>query len=245
MSPIKFTDRIHDGNLEKRLRFSTKQYPKLDDDGFYDLICNLYWQLQHRIPSGPAWLGNGLMQWPQDLIAYQELMWDLKPDLVVETGTAGGGCTLFFASVLELMRISGRIADYQVVTVEVSPNNPSPDVAKNPRIHCIKGDSVSAEALDRVRSFWASSKTTMVFLDSGHDQPHVSEEIEAYSPLVSLGSYLIVEDTTLDYVQPYNYTGPLGAVKQFLENHEGWAIDRYPERWPISLHPCGYLKRVG
>lgn len=221
------------------IRFASKEYPKLDDDALYDLICNLHWQLQHRQPNGPSWLGYGMSQWPLDLISYQELLWKVKPQLIIETGTAGGGCTLFFASILDFM----RVIDYKILTVDFPSNQTNPDTLKHPHIIYIQGNSESAEVVGRVRSYWNPDKSTMVFLDSSHDQPHVSVEMETYHSLVSVGSYMVVEDTWLGYSLPCQ-PGPLAAVKQFLEKHDGWTIDSFPERWLCSQNPCGYLKKV-
>lgn len=221
------------------LRFASKEYPKLDDEGLYDLVCNLHWQLQRRQPNGPSWLGYGMSQWPLDLISYQELLWKVKPQLVIETGTAGGGCTLFFASILDFMKVQ----NYKILTVDFPSNQANPDILKHPHIVYIRGNSESAEVMGEVRSYWNPDKTAMVFLDSSHDQPHVSVEMESYSPLVSVGSYMVVEDTWLGYSLPCQ-PGPLAAVKLFLEKHDGWEIDRFPERWLCTQHPCGYLKRV-
>ena len=224
--------------MDSSIRFASKPYPKLDDDGLYDLICNLHWQLQHRQPNGPSWLGYGMSQWPHDLIAYQELLWSMKPELIIETGTGGGGCALFFASILDWMK-----TDYKIIAIDLPSNMPNPDIHKNPRIVYLQGLSESEEIIRKVKSYWNAGKRTMVFLDSSHDQPHVSDEMEAYSPLVSVGSYMVVEDTWLGYSLPCQ-PGPLAAVKLFLEKHSGWVIDGHPERWLCSQNPCGYLKKV-
>lgn len=218
------------------VRFASKPYPKLDDDALYDLVCNLHWQFQHRQPNGPSWIGYGVMQWPQDLVSYQELLWRVKPRLVVETGTGGGGCSLFFASILDHAKM-----DYRVIAIDLPGNNTNPNLLTHPKISYLAGDSV--QLIGEVRKYWNPDAPTMVFLDSAHDQPHVSDEMEAYGPLVSVGSYMVVEDTWLGYSLPCQ-PGPLAAVKLFLEKHGGWEIDRWPERWLGSQNPCGYLKKV-
>lgn len=227
------------------VRFASKQYPKLDDDGLYDLLCNLNFQLQHRQPHGTVWLGYMGMQYPQDLISYQEILYDVKPQLIIETGTGGGGCTLFFASVLDSMIISGRIKDYRIVTIDYmeKPMQPTLDMLKHPRIVFVNKDSLNPETVQIVKTYWNPDVATMVFLDSSHGENIVSAEMELYGSLVSVSSYMVVEDTCLGY---YTFVGngPLHAVKQFLEKHDGWIIDRFPERWLCTQHPCGWLRRT-
>lgn len=223
------------------IRFATKTYERLDDDEFYDLICNLHWQIHERLPNSPSWMGQLMMQWPQDIIAYQELLWKLKPQLVIETGTGGGGCTFFFASVLDQMVRMGVLQeDYEIVSIDYQENEVS---IVHPRVTFLKGDSESSEIIEAVRQRWNSDKTTVVFLDSAHDQAHVLKEMESYGPLVSIGSYMVVEDTWLSY-SGGDTQGPLAAVRYWVQTHDGWEMDRWFERWLCSQHPCGWLKRV-
>lgn len=227
-----------------QIRFATKQYPKLDDDALYDLICNIHYQLQHRQPHGPVWLGYGMQQWHQDLISYQRIIWDVKPNLIIELGTGGGGCTLFFASILELMDTRKRIIDYKILTIDLPSNNPNPDLRNHPHIVYIQGDSESVEVIEKVKSFWRSDKVTMVFIDTAHNPEHVFKEMEAYSPLVSVGSYMVVEDTWLGYSIFCGDRGPMAAVEKWIKKHDNWVVDTFFNRWLLTQHPCGWLKRV-
>lgn len=221
------------------IRFSEKKYKTLDDDGLFDLICNLHWQLHERLPTSPSWMGHLMMQWPHDLVAYQELLWEVKPQLVIETGTGGGGCAFFFASVLDQMVRMNVIQDYEIVSIDYQKNGGG---VVHPGITFLNGDTESHEIIDVVRQHWSPSKVTTVFLDSAHDQAHVFKEMEIYGPLVSIGSYMIVEDTWLSYSQG-DRGGPLTAIERWLELHDGWKVDRWFERWLCSQHPCGWLKR--
>lgn len=221
------------------IRFATKTYEKRNDDELYELRCRMYYQLKHMQVESPHWMHTVMMQYPSELISYQEILWIVKPQLVIETGTAGGGCTFFFATILDMMITLGRIEDYEVVSIDI--NNP-PDI-QHPKITFTKGDTESAEIIEEVKRHWSLEKATMVFLDSAHDKRHVLAEMEAYGPLVSVGSYMVVEDTVFGYLQPDD-NAALAAVEQWMSTHDGWEIDRWPERWLITHHPCGWLKRV-
>ena len=219
------------------IRIASKSYPDLDDDGLYDLICNLHYQIIHRQPDGVNWLGYGMQQWPQDLVAYQEIIYQVKPHLIIETGTGGGGCPLFWASILDLM----KVGDYKIVTIDYQgPQHP--DAERHPHIICIRGYSTAPEVIEKVKSFWGG-QTTMVFLDSDHTTQNVSNEMEAYGPLVSVGSYMVVEDTIYGATTVHP-TGPAQAVAEWLRTHPNWVIDGHPERWMCTQHPFGWLRRV-
>jgi len=230
--------------LSSTIKYASKQYPKLDDDELYDLLCNLNYQLQHRQPHSPMWFNYMGMQYPQDLISYQEILWKVKPTLVVETGTLGGGCTLFFAFILDSMMRLGRIPDYRIVTIDIRPDlSLHPELMAHPRINFLNGNSVSPETVEKVKSHWKPGMVTAVFLDDGHSMDDVLAEMEAYGPLVSVGSYMVAEDTCFGYYLPVG-NGPLHAVEEYLKRHGEWEIDRFPERWLCTQHPCGWLRRV-
>lgn len=226
--------------LTNGIRFASKEYPKLNDDELYDLVCNLHYQIQHRLPTGPMWLEYMLQQWPQDLISYQRILWQIRPELIMEMGTGGGGCTLFFASILDLMKVE----NCKIVTVDLPSNQPNQDILNHPHIVYIQGNNESVEVIEKIKSYWSPSKTTILFLDSAHDSEHVSKEMEAYGPLVSVGSYMVVEDTYLGYSTYCGDHGPMASVDKWIREHDNWVVDHFFDEWMITQNPCGYLRRM-
>ena len=184
-----------------------------------------------KVWADTFWLGVNAFKTPTDLWVYQEMIHELRPDLVIETGTYWGGSALFFAHVLEMVGCG------QVVTIDVEERKrPS-----HPRLSFLLGSSVAPEILDAVGDM-ARGKKVMVVLDSDHSKEHVMAELRAYSPLVTPGSYLVVEDTN---TKDESGTGPVHAVLDFLGTPEGAAfeIDRTREKHGLTFCPCGFLKR--
>lgn len=205
-------------------------------------------------PIGPmSWLGVGMLQVPSDLIAFQEIAYKVHPELLIEVGTGGGGSTYFYYSILDMLKRFGHFKDFMIITIDINDNNIFRDI-KVPCIKFLKGDSTNLNIFNTVKSYWKENISTMVILDSDHSAPHVIKEIELYSSLVSENSYIVVQDTIIDYFDvvngKYDYDrtnnligGPLNAVLKFLDTHNEFEIDREPERWLINQSPCGYLKR--
>lgn len=200
------------------------------------------------------WLGVPIIQIPQDIIAIQEIIWKIKPDLIVETGIARGGSILFYASILKLVGNRGIVLGIDVdirahnrKTIEEHP------VYDSKFIKLIEASSVSAEAVDTVRKFAEQAKKILVILDSNHTHEHVLKELELYSPFVSTESYLIVLDTIIDQLpaeiigsRPWGHgNSPKSAVDQFLSKNHNFQIDRdIDAKLLISVGPAGYLKRI-
>jgi cephalosporin hydroxylase len=182
------------------------------------------------------WLGVPLLKSPLDCWVYQELIHDLRPDLIIETGTDLGGSALFFASVCDLVD-HGR-----VVSVDLRPAAR----VTHPRITFLVGDSTSAEVLDDVRQAAAGAERVMVILDSDHHAAHVARELRAYREFVSLGSYLVVEDTNVNGhpVMPEHGPGPYEAVEEFLRQDSDFQVDKSREKFLMTYFPNGFLKRV-
>ncbi|KXZ54516.1 hypothetical protein GPECTOR_4g581 [Gonium pectorale] len=195
------------------------------------------------------WLGAAVQQNPFDMYAIMDIIHNVQPDLVVETGTANGGSALMWASMMELTRPgSGR-----VVTVDVNEpkfaENWGGKSAKDPTNHTlwskyvtfIKGSTLDGKVLETVRSAASAAKSVVVLLDSDHTEHHVELEAKAYCPLVSEGSYCIVQDTKLSRFSAVG--GPAPGIKRFLESTKDFVIDR--DREPFyTQHVGGYLKRV-
>lgn len=194
------------------------------------------------------WLGVQILQFPTDMMVYQEIITEVKPDYVIETGTFRGGLTLYLASVLEYVNPAGK-----VITVDIEPSmweETVKDIKTRPagklleRIEFIKGSSIAPETLERITKQVGSGHKVLVLLDSVHTKGFVLDELRLYSPLVSPGSYVIVNDTNLDKTKLVNYEeGPLAAVKEFMANTKEFTIDHSRTRFYITCAPSGFLKR--
>ncbi len=185
--------------------------------------------------SQTRWLGARALKNPLDLWIYQEIINDTRPDVIVETGTAHGGSAAFLAGICEL------VGSGEVISIDIEPV--SPDYPQHSLITYLGGRSSTAdEVLAEVRAR-TKGKRTMVILDSDHSQAHVAAELKAYGPLVSPGCYLIVEDTNIGLVSRDLLPGPAQAVKTFLAQTQEFETDTSCERYLITNHPGGYLRR--
>lgn len=187
------------------------------------------------------YLGIQSAQYPADNWVMQEIISEIKPDFVVETGTAAGGTALFYADILEKVNNEGN-----VITVDIDPHDPKVSQFKTwrERVTYIKGSSVSPEVFDVIKRRVQGHKV-IVSLDSLHWKPHVLRELELYSALVPPGSYIIVQDTQFTgHPIPEGSEGPWEAVEEFLKKNKDFIIDRSRERHLVTANPSGYLKRV-
>ena len=192
-----------------------------------------------------SWLGIRVQQFPEDLITYQSLIYKIKPDVVVETGTFYGGSAVYFATVLREVNPDGRVITVDITDEywqkTVSAGLIPEDLAH--RIEFIRGDSTSAEVSSKIRQECAG-KRVLVFLDSLHTKEHVLKELEAYSPLVQKGSYIIVSDTHQDLIYyTHSGKGPMAAVENFLARTEDFEADKSLPPFFFSASPSGFLKR--
>lgn len=186
------------------------------------------------------WLGVPIWKNPKDLWIYQEILWDVRPDLIIETGTNLGGSAYFFASLLDLIH---RDAPARVITVDIMRRKGQPE---HPRIEYVKGSSVAPEVVAQLRAAAASAQVVMVVLDSDHHRDHVLAELRALHDLVTPGSYLCVEDTNINGhpVNPFFGPGPWEAVDQFLAEQPQFEPDRSREKFMETFNPRGYLRRA-
>jgi cephalosporin hydroxylase len=188
------------------------------------------------------WMGIPILKLPSDMWLYQDVIWQTRPDLVVETGTNRGGSALFFANLFDLMGTEGR-----VITVDIQrcpEGYPS-----HRRIQFITASSTAPETLAAIRSQIDASDRVMVILDSDHSEKHVREELRLYSPLVSPGCYLVVEDTNVNGHPVYREygPGPMEALLDFLATDSGadFESDRSKDKeFGFTFHPGGWLRRV-
>ena len=214
-----------------------------------------------------TWLGRPIIQFPQDIQIIQELIWSIKPDLVIETGIAHGGSLILSASMLALLDVSeaietGRTFDpaksaRKVVGIDIdirAHNRVAIDAhPMRSRIDIIEGSSVDAEVVAQVQNIAEGKERVLVLLDSLHTHDHVVAELDAYSPLVSVGSYCVVFDTIIESFptgffpdRPWDVgNNPKTAVDQFLTTSNDFEVDHgIQERLAITYAPGGFLKRV-
>ena len=199
-----------------------------------------------------SWMGRPIIQYPQDIIAMQEIIWNVRPDLIIETGIAHGGSLIFYASMLELLGEEGKVLG---IDVDVRKHNRH-EIEKHPmykRISMIEGSSIDESVVETVREYSRGRKRVLVCLDSLHTHDHVLRELEAYSPFVTTGSYCVVFDTIVeDLPDEYSADRPWGkgnnpktAVWKFLEGNDRFMIDKEIEnKLLITVCPEGYLKCV-
>jgi cephalosporin hydroxylase len=186
-----------------------------------------------------TWLGHPIWQNVLDLWTIQETIAEVRPHLLIESGTNRGGSSMFFAHLFDLM------GHGQVVTVDVERMHE----LSHPRITYLIGNSTSPEIVGRVRDrAAATSGPVMVILDSDHSAQHVERELECYAPLVTLGSYCLVQDGVIDTLSEFRggRPGPLRAIERFLTSTDMFELDcERSERFLISHHPKGWLRRKG
>lgn len=204
-----------------------------------DRFHNLFYasKLANKTWGNAFWLGTRAKKCPLDLWNYQEIIFEVRPDVIVECGTSHGGCTLFLASVCDLVN-AGRVVSIDLVKKKERP--------KHKRVKYLVGSSTSGKVVEEVRSLIGKGDKVMVVLDSDHNKGHVLEELRAYSPLVSRGSFLVVEDTNLNGhpVEPFFGPGPMEAVEEFLGENKDFVVDESREKFFLTFNPKGYLRRV-
>lgn len=205
-----------------------------------------------------SWLGRPIIQNPIDIVAMQEIIWDVKPDLIIETGIAHGGSLIFSASMLELNAIGGGPSDAEVlgIDIEIRPHNRQ-QIEAHPmskRITMIEGSSIAPDVIERVRQKACTKKRILVCMDSNHTHDHVLAELNAYADLVSHGSYCVVFDTFVEDVpadvfkdRPWHPgNSPKSAVLEYLKTHPEFEVDkRIEQKLLITVAPDGYLRRIG
>lgn len=210
----------------------------------------------HKYAYNFRWLGRPVIQFPQDLVAMQEILWRVQPDLVIETGIAHGGSLIFSASMLELIAACGGPADARVLGIDIDIRAHNREaIEAHPmarRIDMIQGSSVAPDVVAQVRAAAAKCQRVLVILDSNHTHEHVLAELQAYAPLVTVGSYCIVFDTLVEDMPASSITdrpwgpgnSPKTAVREFLRGHQEFEVDRSIEhKLLITVAPEGYLLR--
>jgi cephalosporin hydroxylase len=198
------------------------------------------------------WLGRPIIQFPQDIIAMQEIIWAVKPDLIVETGIARGGSLIFYASLLELIGGNG-----QAIGIDIDIRKPNRvEIEEHPmskRIRMIEGSSTSETVANQVYALARGKRRVLVALDSAHTHEHVLKELYLYSGLVTKGSYLVVFDTIVEDMPDNSFpdrpwgkgNNPKTAVREFLKSNDRFVVDKEIEnKLLITVAPDGYLKCI-
>jgi len=214
------------------------------------------------------WMGRPIIQYPQDIVAMQELIWSVKPDLIIETGIAHGGSLIFSASMLALLDMTEAIeaGDSTLnlhasrrkvigVDIDIRAHNRAAIEAHplSSRIEMIQGSSIAPETIDQVKAAASGYQRVMVCLDSNHTHDHALAELVAYAPLTSVGSYCVVFDTVVEDLPAEMFpdrpwgpgNNPKTAVWEYLKSHPEFVVDKgLDDKLQISVAPEGFLKRV-
>ncbi len=209
---------------------------------YYSNVAGLTW-------SDTWWMGTPVLKCPLDLWIYQEIIFRVKPDLIIETGTYKGGTAHFFASMLDILKASspsrerGVGGEAEVVTIDIEEY---PDRPTHPRITYLHGSSTDPKIVQHIAERAAAATSVLIILDSDHSMAHVRLEMELYAPFVTKGRYLIVEDTNINGnpVLPESGPGPNEAIEDYLQSHPEFTIDRSMEKLLMTFNPGGYLKKA-
>ena len=220
---------------------SVLELPQAEEAEFIDRFHKLVYEAgaKGKTWGAASYMGNKLWKFPSDLQLYQELIWDLKPKLIIETGTAFGGSALYFAHLLD------QLGSGKVVSIDIQPVKP--DYPRHPRITYLGGQSsTSTLVLRDVQAYYTIyGGPTLVILDSDHSKAHVLAELNAYRSFVSPGGYLVVEDTNINGhpAFPDFGPGPYEALEEWLPRHIEFKVDeRRQERYLFTFHT--WLRRL-
>lgn len=197
------------------------------------------------------WMGRPIIQLPTDIVAMQDVIWRTRPDLIIETGVAHGGSVIFSASMLQLLGGDRHVIG---IDIDIREHNRK-EIEKSPvfsRITLLEGSSTDEDIVRNVYDIAKNYRKIMVILDSDHTESHVLKELHAYAPLVSNGCYLVVYDTSVEYMpddlnadRPWSVrNNPFTAVKKFLESDQTFEIDHEIESYlMITNAPSGWLRK--
>jgi cephalosporin hydroxylase len=218
---------------------------------------SLEWMLhadKHKYIYNFNWMGRPIIKFPQDIIALQEVIWEVKPDLIIETGIAHGGSIIFSASMLELLGNDGKVI---AVDIDIREHNRI-EIEKHPmmkRITMLQGSSVDPAIVKQIADYAKGFKNVLVCLDSNHTHQHVLDELRLYAPLVSLNSYIILPDTLIEFFPKGYYThnrpwdvgdNPYTAMETFLQENDNFVKDEsVTDKLLITeAYGGGFLKKI-
>ena len=232
-------------------KMSSDKNLQKDANKLFNRVC------EYKYSYNFSWLGRPIIQYPQDMVAMQELIWSIQPDLIVETGVAHGGSLIFSASMLELNSACGGPQDAEVLGIDIDIRAHNKEaIEAHPmfkRISMIQGSSIDPEIIEQVKAKTQGKQSVLVCLDSNHTHDHVLAELEAYAPLASVGSYCVVFDTIVENMPANMFAdrpwgpgdNPKTAVWEYLKTHPEFEIDKsIQHKLLITVAPDGYLKRT-
>ena len=213
----------------------------------------------HQYSYNFSWLGRPIIQYPQDIVAMQELIFTVQPDLIIETGIAHGGSLILYASLLELNAMCGGQQNFSVLGIDIDIRAHNREaieahpIFQRGHITMLEGSSIDADMVAKVHKFAAPYKRIMVLLDSNHTHEHVFSELTAYATLVSVDSYCVVFDTVIENMAADAYpdrpwgkgNNPMTAAGAYLASHPEYVCDEMMDsKLLISVAPKGFLKRI-
>lgn len=226
----------------------------LMEDGDVQALSRIWMReiTRHRYAYNFRWMGRPIIQFPQDMIAMQEIIWDVQPDLIIETGIAHGGSLIYYASLLEMLGGDGYVLG---IDIDIRAHNRAAIEAHpmSRRIRMLEGSSISDEIIGEVATHAAKASRVLVVLDSNHTHDHVLAELKGYAPFVTRDSYMVVFDTLLEdmpddlvHDRPWGRgNNPKTAVREFLQATDRFEIDKAIEaKILITVAPDGYLRCV-
>jgi cephalosporin hydroxylase len=231
----------------------------LYSDRGFEILSDLWLKVgwNQKYPYTFSWLGRPIIQAPEDIVRTQEVFWQVKPTVVIETGVAHGGSLVFSASLMKAMDIHGRVIG---IDIEIRPHNRKAieDHPLSPMITLIEGSSTSSEIVAQAAEFIKPDDRVMVILDSNHTKAHVARELELYHPLVTPGSYIVATDGSMRDLHDvprgnpdWTWDHPAAAAAEFAAQHADFILEQPP--WPfnesslsknITHWPDAWLKRT-
>jgi len=237
----------------------TSQHPLYSREAFSELSkvwIQVGWALKHIYSF--TWMGRPIIQLPEDMVRAQEVIYRVKPDVIVETGVAHGGSLIFYASLFKMMGNAGRVIG---VDIEVRPHNRAAIEAHelSPSISLVEGSSIDPAIVERVRSMIKPGEKVLVLLDSNHTKAHVAAELEAYAPMVTAGSYIVATDGLMQYLDnvprgkpEWKDDNPTAAAREFAARHGEFELQEPPPfvfnegevREHITHWPGAWLMRL-
>jgi len=228
---------------------SIKDVDIYSDEGF-KLIAELWTKVSfhNRVMHKPTWLGIPIVQYPNDIVMMQELIWKVRPDVIVETGVAHGGTAILYASILELL------GKGKVIGIEIEIREHNKIAIENhhlsKRINLIEGSSIDEDIAKRAKTMIKDTDKVIIVLDSNHSYKHVLREIELYSSLVSPNGYLVVMDGVQEMLwdvpsgkEEWRHDNPLMAIREFLKKNPEWQVDNSYTRLNVTTNHSGFLMR--
>lgn len=235
--------KIDRDNYSKEINIYSTEGLKIITELWTRVFC------ENRLMYQPTWLGIPIIQYPEDIVMMQELIWKVRPDVIIETGVAHGGSAIFFSSILE-MTGKGRVI---AIDIEIRQHNKiaikSHPLCKN--ITLIEGSSVEEKVVKKVKSLIKQNEKVLVVLDSNHVYDHVIKEMTSYAPLVTEDSYMVVMDGIGEMVwdipsgkKEWRDQWPLKAIREFVQKYPQWEIDDYYTRLQVTSSPKGFLRKL-